>query len=258
MSEASPAPQLSIVIPAWNEQRRLPGTLRSLAEFAAAGDPTVELVVVDDGSTDATPNAIEQFDRFLKRLPPAVERPFLVVLHNAVNRGKGHAVRRGMLAATGPLRLMCDADLSTPIEEWPRLAAQISNGCDIAIGSRDLPESRLDPPQPFLRHAPALLFRALRRRLLLKQIRDTQCGFKLFTAAAAQRVFELATVDGWLFDCEVLALAERLGLRTAEVGVTWRNDRDSRVSPLREALRTLPELRRIRRRVRELRVSNSE
>ena len=247
MSEAPRTPELSIVIPAWNEQRRLPNTFQAFFAFARAANHRTEIIVVDDGSTDGTPHAVERFQRELRRDPELEKILSIVALRNEHNRGKGHAVRRGMLAAAGALRLMCDADLSTPISEWTRLREKINEGCDVAVGSRDMPDSRLDPPQPLFRRLSAWTFRGLRRRMLLPELRDTQCGFKLFTAAAARQVFERATVDGWLFDCEVLAIAKSLGLKIAEVGVTWRNDRDSRVRAWQVALRAWPELRAIRR-----------
>lgn len=248
LSEAPRIPELSIIIPAWNEQRRLPATLRAVCDYARYALHLTEIVIVDDGSTDGTPHAIERFTRELLRDADLTTRVWALGLRNERNRGKGHAVRRGMLAATGALCLMCDADLSTPIQEWTRLRDRIAKGFDIVIGSRDLPESRLDPPQPLFRRLSAWGFRWLRRRMLVPAIRDTQCGFKLFTADAARRVFERATVDGWLFDCEALAIAEHLGLRIAEVGVTWQDDRDSRVRALPVALRAWPELRAIKRR----------
>ena len=157
-----------------------------------------------------------------------------------------------MLAAAGTHLLMSDADLSTPIGEVVKLCDWLERGYDVVIGSRDRPESRLDPPQPWRRRLPAWAFRALRRRLLLPELRDTQCGFKLFRREAAREVFARQTVDGWLFDCEVLALADRLGYRIKEVGVTWRHHPHSRVSVWRTMFTALPTLLAIRRRVRHV------
>ncbi|MEW6251061.1 MAG: dolichyl-phosphate beta-glucosyltransferase [Planctomycetota bacterium] len=239
------APRLSIVIPAYNEIRRLGNTLTRCRAYALTTGRRCEVVVVDDGSTDGTPDCVRTFTA----APLAIQ-----LLTNETNRGKGHAVRRGMLAARGPLRLMCDADLSTPLEQLDRLAPWLERGYDVVIGSRDQPDSRLDPPQPRLRRWPARLFRAVRRRLLLPNLRDTQCGFKLFTADAACAIFARATVDGWLFDCEILGIAERLGFRIREAGVVWQNHPDTRVHALRTALTAIPELVAIRRRVRRLAV----
>jgi dolichyl-phosphate beta-glucosyltransferase len=234
------APLLSIVIPALNEAAVLGDSLERVRAYAVASGRTCEVVVVDDGSTDGTAGVV-------RGLPPG---PLAVrLLVNPVNRGKGYSVARGMLDATGDVVLLCDADLSAPIEEVERLLPWLDRGYDVVIGSRDLPDSRLDPPQPLLRRLMAWTFRALRRRLLLPELRDTQCGFKLFTQPVARAIFSRLTVDGWLFDCEALGLAQRLGYRIKEIGVIWRNRPHSRVKPVREALSALPTLLRIRRRL---------
>ncbi len=235
------ATALSIVIPAFNEEARLEATLARIREYAAWTHVAYEVLIVDDGSTDLTSTVVRRF---------APGPLALRLLSQPTNRGKGHSVRQGMLAATGELILMCDADLSAPIEEVEKLLPWIGRGYDIAIGSRDLPESRLAPPQPLPRRVAAALFRTLRRRLLLPDLRDTQCGFKLFTRRAAHDVFAQATIDGWLFDCEVLALARQRGYRIAEVGIVWSHHPHSRVRPWREACTALPTLWAIRRRLR--------
>jgi len=234
---------LSVVIPAYNEAGCIARTLERIREYAARGARRCEVIVVDDGSRDGTCDIVRRF---------AAEPLDLRLLVNPANRGKGHAVREGMLAATAELVLMCDADLSTPIEELEKLLPYLERGYDVVIGSRDMPESVLDPPQPLLRRWLAWRFRAIRRRLLLRELRDTQCGFKLFRRDAAREVFSRQTTTGWLFDCEVLGLAERLGYRIKEVGVIWRNNPDSRVKPVREALLAVPTLFTIRRRLAKL------
>ncbi len=231
---------LSIVIPAFNEAGRLPPTLQRIRSYMIESNRRAEIIVVDDGSTDGTSDIVAAF---------APEPLTLQLIRSTKNHGKGHVVRQGMLAATGELLLMSDADLSTPIEEIEKLLPWIERGCDIVIGSRDKPESLLDPPQPFTRRLLARSFRALRRRVLLAGLSDTQCGFKLFRSAVARDVFSQATVDGWLFDCEVLARAQRRGYRIQEVGVVWRNHPHTRVAVHREILRALPTLLSIRRRV---------
>jgi dolichyl-phosphate beta-glucosyltransferase len=234
------APHLSIVIPALNEGAVIAGTLERIRAYAAGASRSCEIVVVDDGSTDDTAGVV-------RGQPPDLIAVRMLV--NPANRGKGHSVARGMLAATGDFVLLCDADLSTPIDEVEKLLPWLGRGNDVVIGSRDMPDSRLDPPQPLVRRVMAWTFRALRRRLLLPELRDTQCGFKLFMQPAARAIFSRLTVDGWLFDCEALGLAERLGYRIKEVGVIWRNRPHSRVKPVREALNALPALLRIRRRL---------
>ncbi len=233
-------PWLSIVIPAYNEAGRIRQTLHAVREYALARGRPCELIVVDDGSEDRTAAVVRGTD---------VSPVELVVRRFECNRGKGAAVREGMLAARGELLLLCDADQSVPVSELERLLPWLERGYDIAIGSRDRPESRLDPPQPPARRLAALIFRAIRRRLLLSAIRDTQCGFKLFRREVARELFAAARLDGWLFDCEVLALAVARGYRVREVGVLWGDVPASRVRPLREAVRTLRELLSIRRRL---------
>jgi len=250
--DTSPAGALSIVVPAFNERRRLPETLSRLRDFARHSAWGVQCVIVDDGSTDGTQDVIHADARSAADDAPRTERFSVRLLRHDRRRGKGAALRAGMLAAEGDCLLACDADLSTPIGELARLSPWLERGYDVAIGSRDLPDSRLDPPQPRARRLAAWTFRALRRRLLLPEIRDTQCGFKLFRRAAAQEIFRRTREDGWLIDVEALALAENLGYRVREVGVTWRDDPDSRVRVWRDAGPALAALLRIRRRLRNL------
>lgn len=225
--------KLSVVIPAYNEAERLPPTLRRVAAALAGRD--FEIVVADDGSSDGTAEAAL-----------ALGLPALRVLRAEHNRGKGDAVRRGMLGAAGDRRLMTDADLSTPIEDLARLEAALDAGADVAIGSRAVADSRVEVHQPAYREAMGRLFNACVRGLLLPGLHDTQCGFKLFTAAAAERAFARSVLDGFGFDVEVLYAARRAGLRIAEIGVTWRNDAASRVTFGRGA-RAFADLLAIRR-----------
>jgi dolichyl-phosphate beta-glucosyltransferase len=209
------APALSVVVPAYNEALRLPRTLARLGEWLAGSGLDHEVIVVDDGSRDATSG--------VARAGGAT------VLRHEPNRGKGYAVRRGMLAARGARRLMTDADLSTPVEELPKLMAAIERGFGVAIGSRALDTSRVEVHQPLYREAMGRAFNLLVRALLLPGLRDTQCGFKLFTAAAAAAAFGDARLDGFSYDVESLFLARRRGFLVAEVGVVWRNDAATRV-----------------------------
>ena len=217
-------PALSVVIPALNEAARLPRSLQRIAGHLEGLWESYEILVVDDGSTDATA------DTAARTLGTGV-----TVLRNERNRGKGYSVRRGMLAATGARRLMTDADLSTPIEELRGLGARLDAGDDIAIGSRALPGSRIEVHQPILREGTGRIFNLFVRLLAVPDVRDSQCGFKLFTAAAAEAVFSRCRLDGFSFDVEALHVARRLGLRIAEVPVVWRNDAASRVTLLRGA-----------------------
>lgn len=233
-------PALSIVIPAFNEARRIKPTLAALGDFCRSAAEPIEVIFVDDGSRDATAERIAQ---------ASAGHPEWQLIRLPCNRGKGSAVQAGVLASTGTACLICDADLSAPLTEYARLHPWLVQGYDIAIGSRDLPDSTLDPPQPLQRRLPAWAFRALRRRMLLPEIRDTQCGFKLFRGGVARTLFAELTVPGWLFDCEILALAERAGYRIKEVGITWRHAPGTRVFWPREVLRAIGKLRAIRSRV---------
>jgi len=234
---------LSIVIPAYNEGRRLGGSLERIRDYAARSEMRIELVVVDDGSTDGTAELVRKFaerdDAFSD----------VSVLVNPSNRGKGFSVRRGMLHARGDMVLMCDADESAPIEQVELLRRWLDRGFEVVIGSRDAPDAVLDPPQSVPRRWMAWTFRFIRRTVLLGRFSDTQCGFKLFRADAAREIFARQTIDGWLFDCEVLGLAERLGYRIKELGITWRAHPDSRVRPIRDGMRALRDLLVIRRRL---------
>lgn len=234
---------LSIVIPAYNERRRLGRSLERIRDYARRSDTRIEIVVVDDGSTDGTAEVAQAFadedDAFAG----------VSVLVNRNNRGKGFSVRRGILHARGDIVLMCDADESAPIEQVDVLRRWLDRGFEVVIGSRDAPDAVLDPPQPILRRWMAWTFRFIRRGVLLGRFSDTQCGFKLFRGDAAREIFARQTIDGWLFDCEVLGLAERLGYRIKELGITWQAHPDSRVRPLRDGLRALRDLLIIRRRL---------
>ncbi len=232
-------PDLSVVIPAFNEEARLPASLEALAAFLS-GRPeplSVEVIVVDDGSTDRTAaGAAETGRRWGLDLR---------VLTHERNRGKGAAVRSGALAAQGHRILVSDADFSTPIGEWEKLAA---TEAPVAIGSRAVDESLVKEQQPFYRVAMGKLFNRLVRLLAVPGIHDTQCGFKLFSHDAARAIFSRTTVDRFAWDVEALLLARKLGYAIAEVPVLWFNSSDSRVTFLAGVQATL-ELFRIGRRV---------
>jgi dolichyl-phosphate beta-glucosyltransferase len=232
---------LSIVIPAFNEEERLPASLGAVSAYLAArpSAPRVEVLVVDDGSSDATASRGEDAGRR--------HGLDLRVLRLPKNRGKGFAVRTGCLEAAGRLILVSDADFSTPIYEWEKLA---SANAPVAIGSRALDESLVKERQSLGRRAMGKLFNQIARLLLVPGIRDTQCGFKLFTREAARAIFGRAQVDRFAFDVEVLALARELGYPIAEVPVLWFNSPDSRVTLFGGAQAYL-ELFRIRLRLRD-------
>ena len=209
---------LSIVIPAFNEETRLRGTLATILPFMRARGESFEVVVVDDGSSDRTAEVA------------TAAGPEVRVLKNPGNRGKGYSVRNGMLHARGQWRLMSDADLSTPIEELDTLRAALIDGAQVAIASRAVLGANLEKRQSILRESSGRFFNLLVRTLHLPGIKDTQCGFKLFSAAAAEAAFRDSRLDGFAFDVEALVLARRAGFGIREVPVTWRNDEQSRVS----------------------------
>ena len=235
VSESLP-PHLSVVIPAYNEESRIGATLLRVQEYLDAQSYDSEILVVDDGSTDATRDVVAAIP---------VGRTPISVLHYDGNRGKGYAVRYGMLRAAGDFVLFSDADLSTPIEEVEHLFAAMEDGTEIAIGSRDVPGSKLEKRQSLLREFGGKCFNRM-VRTVVRGIHDTQCGFKLFTRGAAQNVFSLCQVDNFSFDIEALFLGRQLGYRIAEVPVRWTHMEGSKLVLRRDAPRMLRTLFRIR------------
>jgi dolichyl-phosphate beta-glucosyltransferase len=234
---------LSVVIPAYNEADRILPTLGQMREYLDGREEPYEVLVVDDGSDDATASVVEAIrptwpQLSLKRLP--------------VNTGKGGAVRAGMLAARGELRLFSDADLSTPIEEFERLAEKLGGDCQVAIASRGLDRSLIEQHQAWRREMMGKTYNRILRVVALPGMHDTQCGFKLFTAEAAIACFEPLRTVRFGFDAEVLLRARRRGWRIAEVPVRWRHVEASRVHPLRDSSRMLWDLLRLRLRMRRI------
>ena len=232
---------LSIIIPAYNEELRIAPTLDATAAFLADFPGTWELVVVDDGSRDGTVALCERI---------AAERlPQLRVIASKPNRGKGSAVRLGMLGARGRIRVMCDADGSMPATELPKLLAAVADGADVAIGSRYVAGASAHT-QPLYRRLWSRLCNQVIQRTLVPGVRDTQCGFKAFTDRAAVDLFSRATIDGWAFDLEVLAIAKRRGYEVRECGVLWTDDQRSRVSPWKDMWKVIREAVIIKRNLR--------
>ncbi len=239
MSEANPFVDLSIIVPAYNEELRIPPTLERLHAFLSAQPMRYEIVVVDDGSKDGTCRVVEEH---AKRIPN------LRLVRQLPNKGKGAAVRLGMLSARGQIRVMCDADCSMPPEQLPRLLAPIiSCQAEIAIGSRYAEGAKTDVKQPFYRVLWSRLCNKVIQRSLVPGVRDTQCGFKAFTAEVARDLFRRGKIDGWAFDLEILALARRRGYAIAEVGVEWKDDNRSRVNPLKDMWKVIREALIIRK-----------
>jgi dolichyl-phosphate beta-glucosyltransferase len=240
---SNPAPSvdvvdLTLVIPAFNEERRLLPTLERLHAHLSAQTMRYEILVVDDGSRDGTCEVVEA---------AAARIPNIVLVRQRPNRGKGAAVRRGMLAARGRIRIMWDADCSMPPGELPRLLAPILAGtADVAIGSRYAAGART-VKQPKYRVIWSRLCNKVIQRWLVPRVLDTQCGFKAFTARAALNLFGSATIDGWAFDLEILALARRRDFAIEEVGVEWKDDGHSRVNPFVDFWKVIREALTIRR-----------
>ena len=232
---------VSIIIPAYDEEERIGPTIEKTAALLATQPLRWEIVVVDDGSKDGTVALCERLAAVL---------PGVRVLATSPNRGKGHAVRVGMLAARGQVRVMCDADGSMPATELPRLLAPIAEGaCAIAIGSRYMANSAV-ARQPAWRRGWSRLCNLVIQKTLVPGVRDTQCGFKAFTADAARATFGRATIDGWAFDLEVLALAKRMGYVVQEVGVEWKDDERSKVNPWKDLWKVIREAVTIKRNLR--------
>ncbi|HKS97736.1 MAG TPA: dolichyl-phosphate beta-glucosyltransferase [Terriglobia bacterium] len=231
-------PFLSIVIPAYNEYLRLGTSLEKTRQYLAAKNFASELVIVDDGSRDQTPELLRE---------AAARFPALRVLRNEPNQGKGYSVRRGVLEARGEFVLFTDADLSAPIEEADKLLAALkSSGADAAVGSRALQRELVGVHQPWFREYAGRGFNLLVRLFTGLRIRDTQCGLKLFRRATTRRAFELQCVTGFGFDPELLFLIERLGGKLVEVPVRWYDNPATKVRFLRDSTTMFLDLIRLR------------
>ena len=226
---------LSVVIPAYNEEGRLPDAIRKVTGFLDNQDLVAEVLLVENGSRDRTgeiANAASRSDSRIRALHVALP-------------GKGRAVRAGILDSRGRVVIFCDADFSMPVEEIVRLSDAIEAGADIAIGSREVTGARRIG-EPWRRHLMGRVFNMLVRVLAVPRLADTQCGFKAFRRPVAQDLFRRQILDGWAFDVEVLFLANRAGYTVCEVPITWRYDASSRVSPLRDTIAMLRELLTVR------------
>lgn len=233
---------LSIVIPSYNEEQRLGDTLETIQAFIEQKNLEAEILVVDDGSADGTIRLAEGYLRGGRGR----------VIKNGRNRGKGYSVRHGVLQASGRWVLITDADLSTPIEEYDSLAAVVRNrDLDVAIGSRGLPDSRVEIPQHGLRQLMGKTFNRIIRIMTGLRFRDTQCGFKLMDRERCLPLFQRMQVERFAFDVEFLFLCERYGLTVAEVPVVWRNDEASTVSILADPLNMLSDVAKVRWRFRK-------
>lgn len=235
MSQNAETPLLSIVIPAYNEEKRLPDSLRQVAEFVSQQSYPIEVIIVDNNSRDLTGEIAKEFARTF---------PYARALHEP-RQGKGAAVRTGVLAGCGDYLMVCDADFSMPVVEIDKFVPPSINGYDIAIASREVPGARR-VEEPEYRHLMGRVFNFIVRLLAIPQIQDTQCGFKAFRRDVAQDVFSLQTIDGWGFDVEVLFIGLRHGYRLVEVPITWYYKPQSRVNPIRDSIKMVLEVLKVR------------
>jgi glycosyltransferase involved in cell wall biosynthesis len=232
-----PAVTYSIIIPAYNEAKRIGATLEKVLRYIDQQGWGAEVIVVNDGSQDATADIVRGF---------AADRPALRLLENPGNRGKGYSVRNGMLHAHGEILLFTDADLSAPIEEAEKLLAALAAGAEVAIGSRWIRTELQTQRQPLYRQLFGRVFNRTLRMTLGLPFKDTQCGFKAFTRRAACELFPMQQIEGWGFDPELLFMAKRFDLRVAEVPVRWAHSGLTRIHPVKDGTRMFWDALRIR------------
>lgn len=228
-------PFLTIVAPAYNEEQRLPGMLDQVTAFVDRQSYSAEVLVVENGSTDRTTEIAESY---------AARYPYVAVLHSA--KGKGAAVREGVLSGRGEYLYICDTDLAVPIEEVTKFVPPQLTDFDVAIASREAPGARRYH-EPFYRHLMGRVYNLVAQVVAVPGIKDTQCGFKCLRREPARAIFEVQVMQGWGFDVEVLFIARRRGYRIVEVPVNWYYGRGSRISPLKDSVRMLGELWQVRR-----------
>lgn len=228
---------LSIVIPAYNEEKRLLPTLGKICAYLSNQGFPYEVIVVDDGSTDNTLQMVRNFACLDKHV---------VVLANKQNRGKGYSVKKGMLSAKGEYIFFTDADLSTPIEEIEKCLPYLNNGYDVVIGSRSIPGSDITIHQPWYREKMGKIFNFMVNMVLVKGIIDTQCGFKGFKNEVVKTVFNRCSIDGFSFDVEALYLSRKFNFKIKEIPIRWENSALSKVNPIRHSLQMFRDLFRIK------------
>jgi dolichyl-phosphate beta-glucosyltransferase len=228
---------ISVVIPAYNESKVISETLNKLAEYFENKPYLFEFIIVNDCSTDQTADLVKSLSAL---------KPFIRLINNQSNMGKGFSVKSGVLAARGDYVLFQDADLSTPIVELEKMLPLLADGCDVTIGSRALAESKFFVKQHWLRQSMGKTFNIFVKLLFFSGINDTQCGFKCFKKEAAQRIFSLQRLSGFCFDVEILYIAKKLGFKIREMPVSWSNRRDSRVRIYRDSLKMFCDLFRIK------------
>ncbi len=235
MADPADKPRLSIIIPAYNEEKRLPKSLEQVAAFVAAQDYPIEVIVVNNNSRDTTAQVAQDF---------AARHPYTRVIDEP-RQGKGAAVRTGIMAGQGEYLMVCDADFSMPVEEIAKFMPPALSGYDVAIASREAPGARRIG-EPHYRHLMGRVFNFIVRTLAIPRIQDTQCGFKAFRREVARDIFSVQTIDGWGFDVEVLFVALKRGYKLVEVPITWYYMPQSRINPIRASFEMLSEVLRVR------------
>jgi dolichyl-phosphate beta-glucosyltransferase len=233
--ESKDAILLSIVVPAYNEERRLPESLPHIISFVRQQDYPIEVVVVDDGSADRTADIVREFQ---------VQAPFLF-LHQVEHGGKGHAVKAGILRARGEYLFLCDSDLSMPISEVSKFMPPAIADYDVAIASREV-AGACRHNEPAYRHAMGRVFNLIVRLLAVRGINDTQAGFKCFRREAARQIFRLQTIKGWGFDVECLFIAQRHGMCVVEVPIHWYYKERSQIRPIHDTYHMFVEVLKVR------------
>ncbi|MEK6634755.1 MAG: dolichyl-phosphate beta-glucosyltransferase [Planctomycetota bacterium] len=224
---------LSIIIPAYNEEKRLLPTLSNVCAYLSPKNYPYEIIVVDDGSKDNTLQITQNFAESAKNI---------IILANGQNKGKGYSVRKGMLSAKGEYIFFTDADLSTPIEEIDKCLPYLINGYDVVIGSRSMPGSNIIVHQPWYREKMGKIFNFIVNMVLLRGIIDTQCGFKGFKREVAKTVFSRCKIDGFSFDVEALYLSRKFNFKIKEIPIQWENSALSKVSPIKHSLQMFNDL----------------
>lgn len=228
---------ISIVIPAYNEAERIGPTIETIHDYFRKKPQSFDIIVINDGSRDNTANIV---------LDLAKEIRNVILLDIPINQGKGFAARKGMIHAAHDLILLTDADLSTPVDEFEKLVPWMRKGYDIVIGSRGMKESEITLRQPWYRRMMGKAFNLLVRTLIVNDFKDTQCGFKLFRRGAAARIFRASKINGFAFDVEILLIAKKMGYKTKEVPIRWIDSPRSRVNPLRDPVKMLLDLLRVK------------
>ncbi len=233
-------PLASIIIPAWNEERRMPNSLDRITAFVRQQPYHIEVIVVDDGSDDQTAAIVEEFSR---------EHPFITLIRNP-HGGKGAAVKAGVVHGQGQYLIISDTDLAVPIEELSKFLPPNLDGYDLAIASREAKGStRIN--EPYYRHLMGRVYNLLVRLVAVPGIQDTQCGFKAFRREVARNIFPFQTIEGWGFDVEILFIAQRFGYEIVEVPVTWYYGQRSKIRPIHDTIGMIQDLVQVRRNARK-------